>query len=437
MMIGMSIGEKKMSLRNLKSVIGAGIIGNSLEVYDYNLYGYYAVIFSGLFFNTGDVFSGLLATYGIFAAGFIMRPVGALVFGAIGDKWGRKKALELSILLMAIPTMLIGTLPGYVTIGIFAPLLLTLFRLLQGVAVGGELVGSFSFLIEHAPAHQRAQMGSWSLVGTFAGKMWASITVAMFAYFFTEEALSNWAWRIPFFLGLVFAFVGYRIRMNVSETPVFQEMKNRGALQKISLKDVVSRYKEEIFRLIGFTILQTVAVYLLFIYMPIYLSTSAGVPYLWAIVSNALSLALTTVTLPIGGLLCDKIGRKPVMLYGTIAFLLAAYPCFLVLQSSQVFAVILSQCTLSVLFAIMHSPIPAIYVELFPPEVRYTASAIAYNFSTAIFGGFTPLICTWLINVTGNPLSPVYWLLVAGGVSILSVLTFPETKTKSLQNFSY
>lgn len=421
----------------LKHVIAAGVIGNSLEVYDYNLYGYYAAIFATLFFSTDSIISGLLATYGVFAAGFVMRPVGAMIFGYIGDKWGRKKALELSILLMAIPTFFIGTLPSYATIGILAPLLLIFFRLLQGVAVGGELVGSFSFLIEHSPPNLRAFMGSWSLVGTFAGKMWSALTVALFAYSFSEEAVVGWAWRIPFFLGLIFAYAGYRIRLNVSETPVFNDMQENGAKKRLPIRKIITVYKRQIVQLILMTIVHTVSVYLLFIYMPIYLAITAKVPYLWAIASTAFSLLLTTVLLPIAGFVADKVGRKPMLFLGTILLTSTAYPCFLLLQTNYIPFVIIGQGLLAIQFTVMHAPFPAIYVELFPTNVRYTATATAYNLSTAIFGGFTPLLCTWLVAFTGQDLAPLYWLVTAGIISTAAVATLPETLSKPLDNFAY
>ncbi len=421
----MSSSESKLT-----HVVAAGVIGNSLEVYDYNLYGYYAAIFATLFFNSDNLLSGLLASYGIFAAGFIMRPVGALIFGYIGDRWGRKKALELSILLMAIPTALMGVLPGYVTIGLLAPLLLTTFRLLQGVAVGGELVGSFSFLIEHAPENKRAFFSSWSLVGTFGGKLWAAMTVALFAYLFSEQSLKDWAWRIPFFLGLVFAFIGYRIRLNVSETPVFQEMKRNGSSKRVSAIEVVRRYKMQILQLFLMTIVHTVSVYLLFIYMPIFLSTTGAAPYFWAVTSTALSLAVTTALLPMGGLLADRFGRKPFLFWGTVFLIALAFPSFYLFETRSIPLIVLAQCAMSVAFALMHAPFPAIYVELFPPHVRYTATAIAYNLSTAVFGGFTPLLCTWLVAYTDSHFAPLYWLTAVGIVSSLAVLTLPETKTE-------
>lgn len=416
---------------NLRHVVAAGVVGNSLEVYDYNLYGYYAAIFATLFFNTDNFLVGLLASYGIFAAGFIMRPVGALIFGYIGDQWGRKKALELSILLMAIPTALMGVLPGYVTIGLLAPFLLTFFRLLQGVAVGGELVGSFSFLIEHAPLNRRAFLGSWSLVGTFGGKLWAAMTVSLFAYLFSEQSLSDWGWRIPFFLGLIFAFIGYRIRLNVSETPIFQEMKRDGSSKRVPVSEVIKQYKMPILQLFLMTTVHTVSVYLLFIYMPIFLSTTGATPYFWAVTSTAFSLAVTTALLPIGGLLADRFGRKPFLLWGTVLLVLLAFPSFYLFETHSIPLIITAQCTLSAAFALMHAPFPAIYVELFPPHVRYMATAIAYNASTAIFGGFTPLLCTWLVASTGTHLAPLYWLTAVGIVSAVAVITLPETKTEN------
>lgn len=415
--------------KKLWRVIAAGVIGNSLEFYDYALFGYYAAVIAAQFFPSQNFLTALLATYGVFAAGFVMRPLGALIFGYIGDTQGRKKALEISILMMAIPTLMIGLLPGYATIGICAPLLLTLFRLVQGLSVGGELVGSFSYLVEHAPSERRAFLGSWSFVGTFGGKLIAAGVAMGISMIASETALEDSSWRFPFILGVIFALIGYQIRKHVSETPVFQALKKNDCLVRPSPWSIVVEYRIPILQAIGTTFVHTVSVYFIFMYLPVYFKTVLHVSYGLAMASTTLALLLTTLLLPVGGYLADIFGRKPFLVYGSIVLTLLAYPCFTLVNSGSALLMVLSHSTLALVFTFLHASLSTFYVELFPAHIRYTASAIAYNICICVFGGMTPLLCTWLVATTGDSFSPIYWLIFSGLISSMTALTLKETKS--------
>ena len=411
-----------------KKVIGAGILGNSLELYDFSLYGYFATTIALLYFPSHDPISSLLATYGVFAAGFLMRPMGALFFGYIGDCYGRKKALELSILLMAIPTVLMGILPTYASIGIFAPILLVILRLFQGVSVGGELVGSYTFLVEHAPSDRKAFVGSWALVGNFGGKILGASSVIVMGLILPSNQLEEWGWRIPFLFGIVFATTGYFLRKQVSETPVFKELKANKKIKKTPLWEAIRSYKKPILQAIGCTMVHTVALYMLFVYLPVYLTTVLNIPYQTAIGSNLLAMLITTIVIPLSALLSDHIGRKPFLLYGAITLASVSYPAFQLLSQGSIPIIFATHATLALIFGITHGPLSVIYVELFDAHVRYTTSAIAYNITVGLFGGMTPLICTWLISVTGISIAPTFWLMLSGIISATTVATMKETR---------
>lgn len=405
-----------------KKTIGAGFIGNALEYYDYTIYAFFAPVLSMQFFPTDNMLVSLMATYGVYAAGFIFRPLGGLFLGRIGDVYGRKKALELSILLMIIPTLCIGFLPTYAQVGIWAPILLTLIRLMQGVSVGGEVVGSYIFIHEHASKNQRAFMSSWAVVGIFGGKWIGTLTAALLTMFITASALEDWAWRIPFIGGTLFAIVGYRIRSMVSETPAYKEMKSQNSTIKSPVKEMFQTNLYEILIGIGSLVVQTASLHLLFMYLPTYLKTILDLTYFESYASNLLALTLSMILMPLSGMLADKIGKFKVILWGTIAFSLLLYPAFLIFSLGSPILVMMAHASLAIAFAIMHGPFPAFFMELFPARIRYTSTALSYNIGVSIFGGLSPVIGTWLINYLQTPTAPALWLIFCSLISIGSML---------------
>lgn len=409
-----------------KRVIKAGVVGNSLEFYDFSLYGYFAAILSVHFFPEGNPLNALLMTYGIFASGFLMRPIGALFFGYIGDKYGRKKALELSIVFMALPTMLIGLLPVYSTVGITASILLTLMRMLQGFSVGGEMAGSYSFLVEHAPPSRRGFVGSWTNVGSFGGKLLGTLSVGVLSVLLPAEDLVAWGWRIPFIMGLFIAISGFFLRKQVEETPVFKKMKEDQTLVKAPIREAFKTCKAAILQGAGILLVHTVALYLIFVYLPVFLTTEIGLSYQKASFSNFIALLLVIITMPIGAHLSDKMGRKPILFWGTIAITLVAPLAFYLISTGTYPVLLASYWTYSTIFGLMHGPLPAMFTDLFDPKIRYTALSISYNLCVGIFGGMTPFIATWLISTTGAVTAPVYWLMICGVISTIAVSTLKE-----------
>ncbi len=404
-----------------KKTIGAGFLGNALEFYDYTIYAFFAPILSVKFFPSDNILVSLMATYGVYAAGFIFRPIGGLLLGRIGDLYGRKKALEISILLMAIPTLCIGFLPTYAEIGIWAPILLTLIRILQGVSVGGEIVGSYVFLLEHASKNEAAYMTSWGTVGVLGGKWIGTLTAALLTLLVSATVLEGWAWRIPFIGGIVFAVIGYYIRNRVSETPTFKAIQRQNAMTQ-PLLEIFQANMPKILLGIGSLLVQTASLHLLFMYLPTYLKSILNLTYFESYASNLLALSLSMILIPFTGKLADKIGNYKVIFYGTIAFSAILYPAFLIFSMGSPLLVILAQSALAITFAFMHGPFPAFFMDLFPANVRYTSTAVSYNVGVAVFGGLSPVIATWLINQLQTPTAPALWLIFCSFISLGSMV---------------
>lgn len=417
---------------SLSKLIVPGIIGNILEWYDFSLYGYFAPIIAKLFFPATNKVAALLATFGIFALGFLMRPLGAAIFGYYGDRLGRKKTLAIAVILMAIPTTLIGLLPTHAQIGILAGILLTVCRLLQGLAVGGEFTGSIVYITEHAPAHRRGMYGSWAMFSAFAGMLLGSGVGALLGAFLSPEDLASWGWRIPFISGLVLGIVGLYLRLRMPETPNFLALQQKNLILENPLKTAFKQAFTPMFIAVGLVFLPAMGFYLLFVYLSSYMTTFLNLPLHTALMINTISLGVIILVIPFIGLLSDFIGRKPVLLLGALGYILFSYPLFLLLQVGSFSAVLFAQSCFAVLVCLAYAAIPATLIELITTNIRYTAMSLPYNIANAVFGGTAPLVATYLIAKTKNPLAPSFYLIFAGIVMLLFVLLLRESHRKVL-----
>ncbi|MCB1149723.1 MAG: MFS transporter [Chlamydiia bacterium] len=408
-----------------RKVIWAGMLGNCLELYDYVLYGFFAALFSKLFFPEGSPLIALIASYGIYATGFVFRPLGGLLFGSIGDKLGRKRAMELSVLMMAVPTVLIGLLPTYASIGLAAPLLLVLMRLLQGMSVGGELVGSYAFLVEHADSDKRYFAGSMTIVGAFAGKVLGVVVIALLSTTLTEQSMESFGWRLPFFLGFFFATAGFFLRRRVEETPIFLELKNEGAVVKTPIRDALKHDWGAIGSSIFFLMGQTAPVHLLFVYFPNYMRTELGMPLSEALWSNFLALVVAMGAMAVGAKGADRIGAPTVMRAAFGLFSVLIIPAFLLIASGSALIVISMHALLSLVFGIAHGPAPTYFIDFFHAERRVTAGSIAYNLGVLTFGGLAPIAVTLLIAWTGSLAAPSLWILFCTIGTLISLSRNP------------
>lgn len=412
--------------RTTKNVI-AGCVGNVLEWYDFALYGLFAPVLARLFFPSEDELSSLLATFGVFAVGFSMRPAGSVIFGFLGDRMGRKKALELSVITMAVPTTLIGVLPTYEEAGHLAPVLLTLIRLIQGVSVGGEFTGSISFVVEHAPSNRRGFYSSWTEVSLLCGILLGSVISSLVTKTLTGEQVQSFGWRIPFLLGIVIGAVGLYLRSGLDESPAFERLQKAGQLSKKPIRDAIHDHWKKMATVVGATCGASINFYLVFVYLTTFLSTETRIPLPSAFDINTIGIVALMILTPIMGLLSDAIGRKPVLIGGCLIITVFAYPLFEALTKGSITSDLMSLAVFALAMAMIYGPFGAMIVELFPAKVRMSAVAIGYNVGFAAFGGTAPFVATYLIKTTGSKVSPSYYLVAAAIVSLIVFFKIRET----------
>lgn len=417
------------SLAGSRRAVSAAVVGNVLEWYDFAVYGYLATIIAKNFFAPGDEVAALLATFAAFGVGFLARPLGGIVIGRIGDVKGRKVALILTMLLMAVGTVLIGLIPTYSTIGVLAPILLVVARLMQGFSAGGEWGGSTAFIVEWAPADRRGFYGSFQQCSVVGGLLLGSGIAALLTSIIAPAAMDSWGWRIPFLIGGLIGPVGIYMRRNIDETPAYRRVVDAPA---DAGSDTTSPFVLAA-RAFGFTILWTVSFYIFLSYMPTFTQKFAGLSRPAALWSNTAGLLLLMIAIPIMGLLSDRIGRKPLLLACCIAFIILPYPLFsLMLSGSSLTTIILIQLLIALAIAPFSGAGPAAIAEIFPTRTRSTYMSTGYALAVAIFGGFAPFIATWLIDRTGSPISPTYYVIAAAVISTLVIFSLRETAHEPL-----
>lgn len=430
---GINQGRAELTPKEARKAVIAGTFGNIMEWYDWAIYGYFAPIIGSLFFPASDPLASLLLTFAVFAIGFIMRPLGALIFGPYADRVGRKKALSLAVILMGGATFIIGLLPSYSQIGIAAPILLVIARLIQGLSAGGEWGSGTSFVVEYAPANRRGFFGSWQQFSTGGGLLLGSITATIFTTSFPQAALNAWAWRLPFLLGIVVGLIGLYLRLRIDETPKFQAVAKSEKVAKAPLMETLKKHPKEILMAMGFTVHWTVSYYFLLTYMPTYFTKIIKLPMDKALLSNVIVLIFFIAIIPLMGYLSDRFGRKPLLLASTIGFAILAYPLFSVMGKSGFAMIVAGQMILSVFIAAFSGPGPAAIAEIFPTEVRSSALSVGYNISVAVFGGTAPFISTYLISKTGNNLSPTYYVIACAVITTLTLFKLKETYKDQLK----
>ena len=413
--------------------VSAGAIGNVLEWFDYGIYGTLAPVISVIFFPSKDPIVGLLLTFIVFGVGFVMRPLGAILFGYIGDKYGRKLALTWTIFIMAFSTFFIGLIPSYETIGIIAPILLTLCRLLQGVSTGGEWGGSTAFIVEYANENRRGFYGSFQQVSTIGGLMLGSLTGVLLTNILTTAELQSWGWRIPFILGISLGAVGYYMRTKLEDTPAFVEVEEKHEVVQDPLKTAIKSNYIGIIKAMGMTFIWTVSFYILLAFMPTYINKILKLPLNVSLLSNFFSYILLLLFMPLMGHLSDKIGRRPVLLASCFGFLIFTYPLFVFISDGNFYKLVMAQIILGVFLSMFSGPGVAFIAEIFPTKVRCSTLSIGYNIMVALAGGMAPFIATYLVAYTGDSLAPSYYVIIAAFVSIIAIWSLEETYNKPLK----
>ena len=418
---------------NKRSLI-AGFSGNVLEWYDFTVYGFFATVIGAQFFPDEDKVVQLISAFGVFAAGYLMRPIGGIIFGHIGDRQGRKKALLISVLLMAIPTTLIAFLPNYESIGWYSALLLIILRLLQGLSVGGEFTGSISFLVEKAPENRRGFYGSWSTFGVFGGMLLGSGLASILTAILSHNQLHDFGWRIPFLFGAVIGVVGLYLRKGMGDDEHFENVIKDHKSKKPPLSEFWADYKTQALKIVLLSWSFGVSVYMIFIFLPSYLHTFLHVKLDDALSSHTIAIVVLMLLIPLFGILTDKFGRKTVLFVSLIGFVVFSYPLFALMFENTFMAILGATLVFALFEAMFQGVMPALMTETFPTRVRYTGLSVSYNFALALFGGTTPLVCTWLIKITGgNIWMPAYYLIATCIIGIIIAFTIPETFKNELK----
>ena len=401
--------------------VAAGMIGNLLEWYDFAIYGYFAAAIGRHFFPHQDPVAQLLSAFGVFAVGYLMRPVGGALIGHIGDRFGRRAALTFSVVAMAIPTFLIGLLPDYATIGLAAPVALTLLRMVQGLSVGGEYTSSMVFLVEQAPERRRGIMGALASCGATAGILLGSAVGAGFAATMSSAALEAWGWRIPFLLGLVVGIAGYLLRRHVQETLPTERR------QRAPIVETLRDHWWVVLGIAGLSAFFAAGFYVTFVYLVSWLQTADGIAPARALEINSFSMAVVLPITIAAGWLSDRTGRKPFLLLATILGFVAALPLWWMMHHPSAQLAQLGQLGLVLIVGLFVGALPAAMVECAPPSVRCTTVALGYNVTLGVIGGLTPLVAAWLVERTGDELAPAFLIMATAVISFLVILRMPET----------
>ncbi|WP_051356793.1 MFS transporter [Azorhizobium doebereinerae] len=402
-------------------VILAGALGNMLEWYDFAACGYLAAVFAKNFFPAGDSFVGLISAFGIFAASFLMRPLGGIVFGHVGDRYGRRAALLLSVALMCVSTVAIGLLPTYAAIGILAPALLLVLRLLQGLSIGGEYTTSAIFLAEQSPPRWRGFITGFSSMGATAGILLGSAVAALVASLMPEADMVAWGWRVPFLLGIVLGLATLLLR----RTAAF-DAAPAAPLAEAPLVVAFATDGRNILRAAVLNAMLGAGFYMLFVYLATYMQQVDRLPERMALQINTASMVLLLVLSPLCAALSDMLGRK-VLLVGSLAgFALFSWPLFAMLSSGQAGQVMLAQAGFAVLTAAYCAPMPAILVEMFRRATRCSAMSVGYNIALGLIGGTAPMVAVYLVNRLDDDMGPAIYLIVVALISLAAALTVTD-----------
>jgi MHS family proline/betaine transporter-like MFS transporter len=418
----------QQTIRGQGRAIVAGIAGNVMEWYDFSVYGYFAAIIGRNFFPTGDRTTSLIAAFGVFAAGFFMRPLGSILFGYIGDKKGRKLALTISVGLMAVPTFLIGVLPTYQQIGLWGSLSLVLLRLLQGLSVGGEFTTSAIFLVEGSAARRRGFLGSFAPLGASAGTLLGSAVGAAVTTLLGQSAIESWGWRVPFLIGILVGVVGLYIRSGLAEDRLAQPK------TKSPIREAFQTEWRTILRLIGLNAAFAVSFYMGFVYITTYIRQVDHIAQSTALDINTVAMLVSLILIPLIGVLSDRIGRKPILLAATGGLFVLAWPLFWMLHHPEIALVLPAQIGFAVLVACFGGTVPAAMVELVPDRVRCTVLSVGYNAGMAVLGGMTPVVAVYTIQRSQYDLSPAFLLMAAAGLSLVTTVGLRETYQLALSS---
>ncbi|MEV0588890.1 MFS transporter [Nonomuraea sp. NPDC050310] len=415
---------------SIKKIVGASLIGTTIEWYDFFLYGSAAaLVFNKLFFPDSDPLVGTLLAFLTYAVGFVARPLGGLVFGHFGDRIGRKTLLVVSLLMMGVATFLIGCLPTHAAIGSAAPILLTVLRLVQGFALGGEWGGAVLIVSEHGDAERRGFWASWPQAGAPGGNLLATGVLALLAAVQSEATFQSWGWRVPFLLSGVLVLIGLWIRLTITESPVFQQAPE---LDKTPLAAVLKNHKRDILIAIGARLAENISFYLITVFVITYGTTAVKLDKATVLNAVLIASAIHFITIPMWGALSDRVGRRPVYLVGAAGVGVWIFAFFPLINTGN-FGLITLAVTVGLLFhGMMYGPQAAFFSELFGTRMRYTGVSIGAQLSAIVAGALAPVIATALLKDFGSSLPISLYLGAAAVLTLVSVFVARETRGTDL-----
>ena len=413
-----AVTESRMRRR----VVLASVLGNGLEWFDFVSYGYFASIIAKVFFPADSNLS-LMLTYATFAVGFVVRPIGGILLGAYADRYGRRRALSLLIVMMAFGTLTLGLTPSFATIGIAAPLIVVLGRVVQGISIGGEFASATALLVEHAPPNRKMTFGSFQMSSQALGRVLATSIGLFVLLTFTPATVQDGAWRIPFLIGSLIGPFGFYVRYRLSESPEYQQLKQSAPqVARAPVREVLQRHWLQLICGIGLVIIGTSLTYIWNTYLPTYVVEQLHLPLWQGLLGVAVTSAIGIGACVLGGWLADQYGPYRMFFFFTVISALISYPFFAYVLAAPGFGrLFLAQFVVLTVFGLLQGSGPGMLAGLFPVEVRSTGMAIAYNVGVTVFGGFAPLTVTWLIAATGSKLVPAYYIVAAAVLSIVVV----------------
>ena len=413
-----AIAESRMRRR----VVLASVLGNGLEWFDFVSYGYFASIIAKVFFPADSNLS-LMLTFATFAVGFVVRPIGGILLGAYADRYGRRRALSLLIVMMAFGTLTLGLTPSFATIGLAAPIIVVLGRVVQGISIGGEFASATALLVEHAPPNLKMTFGSFQMSSQALGRVLATSIGLFVLLTFSPTTVQDGAWRIPFLIGSLIGPFGFYVRYRLAESPEYQKLKESAPrVARAPVREVLQHHALPLICAIGLIIVGTSLTYIWNTYLPTYVVEQLHLPLWEGLLGVAVTSAIGIGTCVLGGWLADKYGPYRMFFLFTAISALISYPFFVYVLAAPGFGrLFVAQFVVLTVFGLLQGPGPGMLAGLFPVEVRSTGMAIAYNVSVTVFGGFAPLTVTWLIATTGSKLVPAYYIIAAAVLSIVVV----------------
>lgn len=418
--------------QKMKKVIISCVAGSALEWYDFAIYGFFATIIGQLFFPSGDEFQQLIASFGAFASGLIARPIGAIMFGYIGDIWGRKTALVISIYMMAIPTALMGILPTYEVIGIWAGVALTIIRILQGLALGGGFTGTIVFLYEHSSPQKKSTYSAWAPFSLVFGFVLGALVATCIDKILTSDQLESFGWRIPFILSFVGTFVARYVKDKLEDPREFVEQNHEDVKEETKDEGLLGNLFKNHWKglvLVTLTdVLTACGYFLIAIFFTTYLDTILELGRHDAFIIQTINMICFSLFILLGGWLADHVGKRLQMIIATLSLAALAYPLFYSMSNATFWSALFGQMGIIFLFSMYYGPIPATICSMFPTKVRLVGVSIAHNFAMAAFGAYAPTLATYLIKWTDSLISPALLFVISSLVTFIALWIWKEGK---------